>query len=131
MDIMLHWGGDGKAYIDRQLVIKTYQKVLNQSKVAEILNISPDSVSYILKENNIKTLTTSEINKKQNGHAVAMLDKDTGEILKTFSDQSDAARWLMKEKKTTIQNSQKVSYIISRVARGLRKTAYNYKWKSI
>ena len=124
-------GGDGRAYIDRELVIKTYEKIQNQTKVAKILNISQDSVSYILKESNIKVLTPSEINKKQNGHAIAMLDKNTEEILKTFSDQSDAARWLIKEGKTSIQNSQKVSYIIGRVARGLRKTAYNYKWKSI
>ena len=124
-------GGDGKAYIDRELVIKTYQQIQNQTEVARILNISQDSVSNILKENNIKTLKSSEILKKQNGHAIAMLDKNTEEILKVFSDQSDAARWLIKEGKTTIQNSQKVSYIIGRVARGLRKTAYNYKWKSI
>ena len=124
-------GGDGKAYIDRELVIKTYNEVQNQAKVARILNISPDSVNLILKENNIKILKTSEVNKKRNGHAIAMLDKDTKEIIKTFSDQSDAARWLIKEQKTTIQDSQKVSYIIGRVARGLRKTAYNYKWKSI
>ena len=71
------------------------------------------------------------VNKKKRGHPIAMLDKDTEEILKVFSDQSDAARWLIKEGKTTISNTQKISYIIGRVARGLRKTAYNYKWKSI
>lgn len=124
-------GGDGRAYIDRELVIKTYNKVQNQTQVAEILKISQDSVSYILKENNIKLLTSSEVNKKQNGHAIAMLDKNTEKVLKIFTDQSDAARWLIKERKTNIQNSQKVSYIIGRVARGMRKTAYNYKWKSI
>lgn len=124
-------GGDGKAYIDRDLVIKTYNQVQNQNKVAELLNVSTDSVQYILKENNIQILSSAEVNKKKLGHAVAMLDKNTEQILKTFSDQSDAARWLIEQKKTTIKNSQKVSYIIGRVVRGLRKTAYNYKWKSI
>lgn len=124
-------GGDGKAYIDRELVIKTYNEIQNQTQVAKMLNISQDSVSYILKENNIKALSAAQINKKQNGHAVAMIDKDTEEVLQVFSDQSDAARWLIQEEKTTIKNPQKISYIIGRVARGLRKTAYNYKWKSI
>lgn len=124
-------GGDGKAYIDRDLVIKTYNRVQNQTEVAKILNICQDSVSNILRENSINPLSSAMVNKKKRGHPIAMLDKDTEEILKVFSDQSDAARWLIKEGKTTISNTQKISYIIGRVARGLRKTAYNYKWKSI
>lgn len=124
-------GGDGKAYIDRDLVIKTYNKIQNQTEVAKILNICQDSVSNILRENSINPLSSAMVNKKKRGHPIAMLDKDTEEILKVFSDQSDAARWLIKEGKTTISNTQKISYIIGRVARGLRKTAYNYKWKSI
>lgn len=60
-----------------------------------------------------------------------MIDLQTNKILKTFADQSDAARWLIQENKTTITNTQKISYIIGRVARGLRKTAYGYGWKSI
>ena len=60
-----------------------------------------------------------------------MLDIKTEEIIQVFADQSDAARWLIQEGKTTIKDSQKISYIIGRVARGLRKSAYSYKWKSI
>ena len=41
-------GGDGKPYIDRDLVVATYNEVLNCREVARRLNISKDSVSNIL-----------------------------------------------------------------------------------
>ena len=55
-----------------------------------------------------------------------MLDIRTKQIIKTFSSQSDAARWLIQENKTTIRDSTKISYIVGRVVRGLRKSAYGY-----
>ena len=128
---MLLQVGDGKAYIDRELVIKTYQQIQNQTKTAKIIGISQDSVSAILKENHIQAFSGQEVIKKINGHPVAMVNIKTGKIIKTFSDQSDAARWLIKEGKTSITDSQKVSYIIGRVVRGLRKTAYGYYWQGI
>lgn len=124
-------GGDGKAYIDRELVIKTYNELQSQKEVAQILHISEDSVHSILKENHIKTIPQSEVIKKKYGHKIAMIDVQTNKIILTFSTQSDAARWLIKQAKTTITDTQKISYIIGRVVRGLRKTAYGYAWKSI
>ena len=121
-------GGDGKSYIDRELVIKTYKKIQNQTKVARICGISLDSVSNILEESHIKPLPSSEVNRNISSHPVAMLDINTKQIIKTFFSQSDAARWLIQENKTVIKDSTKVSYIVGRVVRGLRKSAYGYVW---
>lgn len=129
--IMQQKVGDGKSYIDRELVIKVYQQTQNQNEVAKTLNIHPDSVGQILKENNIKVLTGQEVIKNKNGHPVMAIDIKTKNIIKVFSDQSDAARWIMKIGKTCIKDTHKVSYIIGRAARGLRKTAYGYVWKQV
>lgn len=43
-------GGDGKFYIDRELVLKLYQEYQNQQKVSELLNINVSSVGDILRD---------------------------------------------------------------------------------
>lgn len=64
----------------------------------------------------------SEETKRKNSEAhsmpVYMLDKNTGEILRTFLSAKNAAEELKKAYNANI----------SRVCRGLRKTAYGYKW---
>lgn len=41
-------GGDGKKYLDYDLILKTYFKINNCNEVAKILNISSDSVRKVL-----------------------------------------------------------------------------------
>jgi group I intron endonuclease len=41
-------GGDGKKYLDYDLILKTYSKINNCNEVAKILNISSDSVRKVL-----------------------------------------------------------------------------------
>lgn len=120
-------GGDGKAYIDRNLVIKTYQEIGVMQKVADLLSISVDSVRNILKENNIKIHSYREINKKLYGKAVMMLSL-TEEPQKVFNTLSEAAIFLNEERR---QNSEirGMTCHISQVCEGKRKTAYNHKWK--
>lgn len=120
-------GGDGKPYIDRNLVIKTYQEIGVMQRVADLLNISADSVKNILKENNIKIHSYKEINKKLYGKAVMMLSL-TGEPQKVFDSLSEAANFLNEERR---QNSEirGMTCHISQVCEGKRKTAYNHKWK--
>ena len=52
-------GGDGKKYIDYDLVIETYKHLQNITETAKQLNISIDSVSMILKENKINIKSSS------------------------------------------------------------------------
>lgn len=114
-------GGDGKAYINRDLVIGTYNKVQNQAKVAEILGIHKKTISNILKENNIQIKKSQEVAKENFSKSVAMLDKDTLEIIKTFNSIKDAERFL---------NITYRSHI-AKVCDGQRKTFKGYKWKWI
>ena len=57
-------GGDGKRYLDYDLIISTYKEVGIINKVASILDISPDSVSKVLHQNNIPITSIKEINTK-------------------------------------------------------------------
>ena len=57
-------GGDGRKYLDYDLIIATYNKVKNQNEVARILKISPDSVHNVLKKSNIEILKNPSTNNK-------------------------------------------------------------------
>lgn len=122
-------GGDGKTYIDRNLVIKTYNQIQNIKKTAKILKIDAGNLSNILKENNIKVLTAQEVSINQFGRSVAMLDKNDN-ILKTFSCLSDAAKYI-NEIRNTSSIIRGMTVHIRQAANGKRKTAYGYKWKFI
>lgn len=111
-------GGDGTKYIDYELVIKTYNECGLKNKTAELLHISPDSVSHIIQEYapeiNNNALQTARI---AYGKPVLKLDKNTDEILAVYSSMSEA------------EENNHIKHHISAVCAGKRKTAGGYKWK--
>lgn len=113
-------GGDGKSYIDYDLVAKIYQELNSIEKTALFLNISRDTVRTALINKKIKAKTSEEVNKKQFGKIVAQYDLNDN-LITVFSSLREAASSL---------NKKGVSHI-SDVAKGKRKTAYGYKWKFI
>ena len=114
-------GGDGKQYIDYDLVVSLYRKVQNQAKVARIMNISVSNVYDILKIKEVKVLSSAKVNKEKSSKAVAQIG-EKGEILNVFSSLGDAGRFL--------GGVGKYAHI-SKVCSGKRKTAYGYKWEFI
>lgn len=122
-------GGDGRAYIDYDLVVATYKNMLNTTKVAEILNIHKDTVRDILKIKNIFIKTSSEINKEQLGKNVGLFKNN--ELIKVFSSTRDAARYVIEEKLTTSKDIKGIAAHIHQVCIGKRKTAYTFLWKYI
>lgn len=106
-------GGDGKKYLDYQLIIDTYLKIKNIKETARLLNIDRHHVSKILKENDIQIYTTNEINKKP----VAQIDLNTGELLKIYPSIAEAEKEVPTGKH------------ISSVCKGKRKSAGGYGWK--
>lgn len=120
-------GGDGKKYIDYDLVVETYHKVQNAKEVAKMLSISHDSVINILKTRNERILTPQEIMKQRYARPVFMLNKETDEIIKTFSSLREAAEYLINNNLTRCKYST-IKYHISEVCRGKRKSAAGFKW---
>jgi len=112
-------GGDGKPYLDYDLICKTYNINKNMSETARILHIDRDSVKRALinngfEEEEIKQNATLVLAKK-----VGQFDKDTGELIAVFKSISDAERQVPTGRH------------ISEVCNGKRKTAGGYKWKFI
>ena len=54
-------GGDGRKYIDYDLVVKTYQDLQNIKLVAKQLNHDESTISKILKEKNIDIKSSEKI----------------------------------------------------------------------
>jgi len=111
-------GGDGKSYLDYDLIYKTYKEIKSITETAKIIGCSKDSVKIVLENYNVSQKEILNNVKIKSGKAVAMIDKVTGKILKTFINTHEAGRYLGK----THQHIQEV-------CQGKRKSAYGYFWK--
>lgn len=123
-------GGDGKPYIDRQLVKSLYNKLGSCTEVAKTMGIGNDTVSRILKEIGVEVLSPQAIAKARYSKAVLMLDK-TRSPLRAFSSLSEAARYLQAENLTQSQDTDGISAHIGQVCNGKRKTAYGFIWEYV
>ena len=113
-------GGDGKHYLDYDLIIKTYKEYLTLTETAKKLNISEDSVHKVLLITN--TVTPEEIKKNAKQKLfkrVAQYDKDTGKLLNIFESGTEAEKYFPTGK-----------HIVD-VCQGRRKTAGGYVWKYV
>ena len=113
-------GGEGKAYLDYELIYATYLETNSVRETALIVSCDEKSVSTILdiygisKEDRIKNMALKKSN------IVAMINKETNKIIKVFNGTREAGRFLNK----THQHIQEV-------CQGKRKSAYGYLWKYI
>ena len=117
-------GGDGKPYIDYDLVAATYKELKIQKAVAKKLNISEDTVSRVLRIKNIPSLNQSEAVRLSVGKIVNQYDLQ-GNYLNSFPSTRAAAESL---NKVTSKSNGACSHIAD-VCKGKRKTAYGYIWK--
>lgn len=122
-------GGDGKSYLDYDLIVNLYKQYQNTQTVAKELNICPDSVRKILKERNIPIKSSADVMKDKFGKPVNMYDKN-GKFIQSFNTTSDAARFLIDNKYSNCKLST-IRYHISEVCSGKRKSAANFKWSFI
>ena len=120
-------GGDGKHYIDYDLVISTYKEFNSIIDTALKLNIHRDSVSNILRQNNIPIISSSEINLKKFGKITNMYSLED-EFLRSFPSTNEAARYMVENNLTGCKQST-IKQHITEVCTGRRKTAAKYKWK--
>ena len=67
-------GGDGRKYLDYDLIIATYKEVQNVYEVARILNCNSESVYKILKSHNCSIASTKEVNQKKSGVMISQFD---------------------------------------------------------
>lgn len=114
-------GGDGKKYIDYDLVVETYKKVKNVTETAKLLNISPDSVSNILHIKNVQVLSSSIVVQEKYGKRVAQIDLTTNTVVQIFNSYAEADKYFNDGDRRHIGD----------VCNGKRKTAHGYGWERI
>lgn len=111
-------GGEGRKYLDYDILIAAYKELKNITIVSKLYNCDANYLSEILKQNNISVLTSEEVNLNLYGHLINQYDLN-GNYIQTFSSIKAACKAI---------NKKGVSHI-SDVCKGKRKTAYGYIWK--
>lgn len=119
-------GGDGVSFINREKAISLYEELHSMNQVAEIMNISSDSVSLILHENNVHTLSRGEATKKRFGKAVKMFKDE--KFVDYFSSQHDVARYLI-ENNFTQSEIRGLGAKVGQVCKGKRKSLYGFTFQ--
>lgn len=120
-------GGDGKSYIDYDLVVTAYRELKNCTETAKQLNIHEDTVRNILKIKNEPILASTEVTKAKCGNCVNMYSLE-GKYLMTFASMSEAGQYLIDNKLSNCKLTT-IRTHISEVCRGKRKTAAKFIWK--
>jgi len=120
-------GGDGRKYIDYDLVIATYKELGSVKDVALKLSIDQGTISRILHSNNIKVASIKEVQTMKYGKITNMYDLE-GKFLHSFPSTNEAARYMVKQKLTGCKHTT-IKQHITEVCTGRRKTAAKYKWR--
>ena len=120
-------GGDGKKYIDYDIVIATYKELKNMRDVAKILGIAHETVSNILHIRNEKIYSMKEVQTLKNGKITNMYDLN-GNFLNCFHSTNEAARYMVENNLTNCKQST-IKQHITEVCTGRRKTAAGFIWK--
>ena len=120
-------GGDGRRYLDYDLIIATYNQLQHLGNTATTLGIDESTVRKVLTANNISIRTSQEILKEKCSVPVHMLDLD-GNYIQTFASSHEAARYMVENGSTGCKHST-IRQHISEVCKGRRKTAAKFKWK--
>ena len=126
-------GGDGKPVIDISVLLNLWEKGYCIKQIASQLGNDTKWISILLRNNGITQEEIIDrgmkISLEGSTKGVEMLDKNTEEVLNTFSSTRDAARFLIKEKGLKPSNEGGYSGHISEVCQGKRKTCQGYKWR--
>ena len=118
-------GGDGKAYLDYDLIVSTYKQLQNITETSKKLQVCEETVRKILRLRQISIVISDEVIQKKLGIMVNQYDLHNN-FIQTFPSLQAAAKALgkMKSKKDRGAASH-----IGEVCRGKRKTAYGFIWK--
>lgn len=120
-------GGDGKKYLDYDLIIASYKEIKFIKDTAISLGISSDSVLNVLRANNISIITSSDVIQKKYGKVVNMYDLQNT-FLKTFPSVNAAAKYMVENNLTGCKMTT-IKQHITEVCMGKRKTAAKFEWK--
>ena len=100
-----------------------FKKEKNEKEIKEITGYDQNTIKVALENKNVSAIERQKRGREKISKVIAMLDKDTKEIIKVFPSMKEAYIFLGKDPYHTAS--------ISYVCNGKRKTAYGYSWKYI
>lgn len=117
-------GGDGKKYLDYDLLIAAYKELGSIKAVCDKYNCDDHHLGKILRENGFDTIEHSyQLSLQKNGNVINQYDKQ-GNYIKSFPSAWQA----LNEVSPNTKSGGGVSHIMD-VCKGKRKTAYGYIWR--
>lgn len=119
-------GGDGKKYIDYELVVDTYKKYRNAQETAGFLGISTDTVYSVMKQNG-GVLPSSIVNKEKQSKHVQMYNLNMM-LEKEFDSLYDVARYLI-DMGVAHGELRGITSTIRRAINGRQRSAYGKQWR--
>ena len=119
-------GGDGKAYVDVDLIMSTYKEVKNATEVARLLNINISTVLKHLHNNNIEIISSTAVQREKSGKITNMYDLN-GNFIQSFPSTNAAADYMVNNKLTGCKKTT-IKQHITEVCTGRRNTAAKFKW---
>ena len=120
-------GGDGKKYLDYNLIYNTYCELQNATQTAAKLGISFDTVQVVVHQRG-RMKSMQEISREAYGKSIVMYDS-TGNLEQIFETLNDAARFLQVNNLTPTENTRGIASHIRDCANSKRKTAYKKVWQ--
>ena len=120
-------GGDGRVLYDYSAIVSRLQVYPYAVQVAQEFGCHVDTIKKIANTYNIALKVLDVEQKKKQ---IAQLDKNTSEILRIFDSLQDAMKWCVDNGYCAQLGSGPASHI-SEAARGIRKSAYKFKWSFI
>lgn len=121
-------GGDGKTLFNRDMILDELLLCPYQNIVAKKIGCSVDLVRIVARKYGIKVHSIAQQTMKEQKSKRVTCECD--DFCLTFDSIADAARWL---KRSGILKSSPsgARSKISECARGIRKSAYGFKWRYI
>lgn len=113
------FGGDGRAYVDYELIVALWNKGYSGKEIHDITNYDIATIRVALKNEGILNSERIQRAKEKKSKKVIMLDKNTKQPLQIFNSITDAYEYLNKQ----------YSGHIAQVCAGKRKSAYGYCWE--
>lgn len=115
-------GGDGKSYVDVDLIITCYLENKTIKAVSKLTGYDQATISNVLNNNLIQRFPTKS--RKE----VSALDENNN-IVMTFESCRAASRYFIEQLNLNSKNESGYAGHIAACCNGKRKTAFNFKWK--
>lgn len=117
-------GGDGSFLYDYDYIIDLYNKGMLVHEICDIVGCERTVVQRCLKRAGINSFKNSIERSKS---PVEMIGNN-GQVIKTFSSQTDAANWIVNNKFPNA-SVHSIRTNIGRVVSGKRKKCYGFMWR--